>query len=188
MLKYIMFFGLVGCGPAELKTETSDTSDIIDERNWVTWDECGQNIGENPCNFVLLDHNGNEVELYDYYGKVIVIDFSTMWCGVCVNIANEGDNLVTKYGAENVVWLTVLIENEYGASPTQEDLQRWVDTFGVSVPVLGGDRNLIDMSAKIGYPISSWPTLVVINKNMVLKNGLRGWNKTAIETWVSDLL
>ena len=71
MLKYIMFFGLVGCGPAELKTETSDTSDIIDERNWVTWDECGQNIGENPCNFVLLDHNGNEVELYDYYGKVI---------------------------------------------------------------------------------------------------------------------
>ena len=177
------------CAPAKLETGPRiDTGVSEDQRDWVTWDECAHNIGDHPCNFTLLDHKNNEVELYDYYGKVIVIDFSTMWCGVCVNIAVEGDNLVSKYGEDNVIWLTVLIENEYGQPPTQEDLQRWVDMDNIKVPVLGGDRNLIDYSAKTGYAISAWPTLVVIDKEMVLKHGISGWSAAAIDAWVSGLL
>ena len=108
------------------------------------------------------------MELYDFYGKVIVVDFSTMWCAVCVNIATEGDQLVAKYGEENVVWLTVLIENEFGNPPDVTDLQRWV--------------------ANTGYPITGWPTLVVIDRNMVLKHGISGWSEQAIDIWVSGLL
>ena len=40
----------------------------------------------------------------------------------------------------------------------------------IQVPVLGSDRNMIDYSAKTGYPITSWPTLVVIDKQMVLRH------------------
>jgi len=188
LLSFMLAASLSSCGPAKLETTGLDTNSNIDERSWVTWEDCGQQIGEHPCNFTLLDHKSNEVELYDYYGKVIVIDFSTMWCGVCVNIAAEGDNLVTKFGEDNVIWLTVLIENQYGEPPTIEDLQSWVDMASIKVPVLGGDRNLIDYSAKIGYPISSWPTLFVIDKEMILKHNISGWNQFAIESWVNSLL
>ena len=82
----------------------------------------------------------------------------------------------------------VLIENQYGMPPTQEDLQSWVDMANIQVPVLGSDRNMIDYSAKTGYPITSWPTLVVIDKKMVLKHGLNGWNGAAIDAWVSALI
>ena len=58
----------------------------------------------------------------------------------------------------------------------------------IKAPVLGGDRNLIDYSAKDGWPITSWPTLVVIDQEMVLKYGLNGWNAAAIDSWVSGLL
>ena len=111
-----------------------------------------------------------------------------MWCGVCINIAAEGDKLVAKYGEENVIWLTVLVENETGLPPTQEDLQSWVDMANIQVPVLGADRSIIDYSAKTGYPITGWPTLVVINKEMVLKHGINGWSAAAIDAWVSGLL
>jgi len=180
---------LISC-PAKLNVSdiAYDTAPPADDRSWVTWEECGQQVDEHPCNFTLLDQNGNEVELYDYHGKVIVIDFSTMWCGVCVNIAAEGDALVAKYGEENVIWLTVLIENEYGAPPTQEDLQKWVAMANIKIPVLAGDRTLIDPAAKTGYPISGWPTLVVVNKEMVLKHGISGWSAAAIDAWVSGLL
>ena len=192
MLKYltILLFTALSCGPTKLNSDTVtlDTGEQQDDRSWVTWDECGQEIGQNPCNFKLLNHKGEEVELYDYYGKVIVVDFSTMWCGVCINIAAEGDNLVSKYGEENVIWLTVLIENQYGLPPTQEDLQNWVDMANIQVPVLGSDRNIIDYSAKTGYPITSWPTLVVIDKEMVLRHGINGWSAAAIDAWVSGLL
>jgi len=190
MIKYFVALSMTlgSCNPAKLVTTGIDTAPAIEDRSWVTWDECGQQVDENPCNFTLLDQNGDEVELYDYHGKVIVIDFSTMWCGVCVNIAAEGDNLVAKYGEDNVIWLTVLIDNEYGEPPTQEDLQRWVNMANIKIPVLAGDRSMIDYSAKTGYPIASWPTLVVIDKEMVLKHGISGWSAAAIDTWVSGLL
>ena len=81
-----------------------------------------------------------------------------------------------------------LIDNEVGQPPTQEDLQRWVDMSNISAPVLGADRGLIDYSANTGWPITSWPTLVIIDQEMVLKHGINGWSSAAIDAWVSALL
>ena len=189
MSKFLFLVLLIlSCDPTPVLIVEQDSAPPEDDRSWVIWNECGQNVDENPCNFVLTDHNGKEVELYDFHGKVIIVDFSTMWCAVCVNIATEGDRLVAKYGEENVVWLTVLVENESGAPPDITDLQRWVATHSITAPVLGADRSIIDMSANTGYPITGWPTLVVIDRNMVLKHGISGWNEQAIDIWVSGLL
>ena len=193
MKYFMMLAGFIiaacSCDPARLETVDSGVPESsVDDRSWVTWEECGQTIVENPSNFALLAHEGNEVELYDYHEKVIVVDFSAMWCGVCVNIAAEGDAIVAKYGEENVIWLTVLIDNEVGQPPTQEDLQRWVAMANIGTPVLGGSRSLIDYSANDGWPITSWPTLVVIDKEMVIRHGINGWSAAAIDTWVSGLL
>ena len=31
----------------------------------------------------LMAKHGNEANLYDHYGKVIILDLSVMWCGPC---------------------------------------------------------------------------------------------------------
>ena len=75
MLKYLAIFlmSALSCSPAKLSSDTmsADTGETED-RSWVTWDECGQDIGQHPCNFTLLDHNGEEVELYDHYGNCLL--------------------------------------------------------------------------------------------------------------------
>jgi len=192
LIKYLLPL-LIACKPAEV-TEPTDVSEESTEisdsdgYSWATWETCGQKPGENPCNFALQDQHANTVELYEHYGKVIILDFSTMWCSVCHNIATTGDDFVTDYGEENVIWLTILIDNTQGNPPSQEDLELWVDLFGIELPVLAGSRDMLDETATEGYPISSWPTIVVVNKEMLLYNGINGWSETTVRGWVESLL
>jgi thiol-disulfide isomerase/thioredoxin len=135
-----------------------------------------------------MDQHEETVELYQHHNKVIVVDFSAMWCGVCRNIAAKGDEFIATYGEENFIWLTVLIDDSSGNPPDLADLQTWATTYGIEAPVLAGNRDMIDVSGETGYPITSWPTLVVIDRSMVLQYGINGWNETTISGWVESLL
>jgi thiol-disulfide isomerase/thioredoxin len=199
-----LVFALTSCKP-KLSTDTestappaqvddtaqrivNDTQPEPPDRSWVTWTECSQKPGDHPCNFSLMDQHGDMVELYDQHGKVIVIDLSTMWCGVCNNIAQEGDEWLNDYGVDNFIWLTILIDNATGDPPTLADIQQWATQYNIIVPVLVGDRSLVDLTAETGYPVTGWPTLVVIDQDMVLQYGINGWNESTIRGWVQSLL
>ena len=40
---------------------------------------CGRSNGDLACNFTLTDQNGDQVELYQFAGQVIVIDVFAEW-------------------------------------------------------------------------------------------------------------
>ena len=181
---------LLGCGGCAEKLSSGEVDSVVEEdvREWETWDSCSHIPGDHPCNFSLLNQHGDAVELYDYYGKVVVIDLSAMWCGICQHIAAKGEELTETYGSENFVWLTILVENESGLAPSQNDLQRWADSYQLDGNILGGDRSLVDPSGITGYPVSGWPTVVVIDQEMVISNGVNGWSESLVTSWVEDLL
>ena len=184
----LMLTGCGGCSPAELEVSPGDTTELIDDRSWVTWESCSYLPGDNPCNFELKNQHGELVELYDFHNEVIVIDISAMWCGVCAQIASKGDEFTTDYGDSDFEWLTLMIDNNEGNPPDQNDLDVWVDLFNVQGHVLAGNRSLIDPTAQSGFPVSAWPTLVVIDNSMMLQYGLVGWNETTVRGWVEELL
>lgn len=188
----IMFLSL-GCSScsAELKTTGNDSSvaNPADDRSFVTWETCGQQEGEHPCDFSMVDQNGDTFSLYDHYGKVIVIDFSTMWCGVCNQMAHHAQTFTNDYESKGFVWATVLVDDSQGNPPDASDLSTWCSLYGIDdAYVLAGDRSIIDYSATTGYPIQAWPTFVVIDREMVLQHGLRGWSEIMIRQYVEDLL
>lgn len=150
------------------------------------WSVCSSAEGDHPCDFTLMDQNGDQVRLYDFHGKVIVLDFSVIWCGPCRMAAMTADSTVLKYGPEEVVYITILIENSFGRDPDLRDLENWANSYGINInPVLAGSRDWLNTS---NWHISGWPTFFIIDKDMVLRSTQVGYNKYDIENVIEYLL
>ena len=149
-------------------------------------DECENSLGNVACDFAMIDQNGKQVNLYDFHGKIIVLDFSAMWCGPCQFAALDVENTVEKYGSDDIVYITVLVEDSSGNPPDKKDLQKWADNFGIeNNPVLAGSREWLSLS---GYELTGWPTFYFITPTMVVKEYQRGYSKSNIDRAIEDLL
>ena len=79
---------------------------------------------------------GEEVSLWQFCGQVIVLDFSTMWCGPCGTLAEDVDHTWKQFRDEGFMYITVLTQNDVSQIPDNEDLNTWVDTYDITAPVL----------------------------------------------------
>jgi hypothetical protein len=174
-------------------TSDSDSDSAVEDTDPspITWTECSGKPGEKACDFTFQDQNGNDWSLYDNYGTVMVVDFSTIWCGVCNSIAGDAQIHQDTYTAlgYDFLWVTVLVDGpSWGTPPTPSEIQDWVSRYGMTTsPVLAGDRSIIDLTAEDGYPISAWPTIVVVDETLTVHNGLLGWNEEIVFGWVDDV-
>ena len=53
----------------------------------------GSQVGMRAVNFTLMDQSGNMISLHDFAGKIILLDFSSMWCGPCKTEASMAEAL-----------------------------------------------------------------------------------------------
>ena len=54
--------------------------------------------------------------------------------------------------------------------------------------MLVGDRSIIDPTAENGYPVTSWPMFILIDDEMIIDWGLRGWSQELIIEAIEGLL
>lgn len=153
------------------------------------WENCANITGDHVCDFTFKDQNGDDFRLYEHYGKVIVLDFSTMWCGYCQVLALETQDIQDKYEEEGFVYVTVLFEDMRRQQPEIDDLQLWVNSFGItSAPVLSGDRILIDQGGPASWDLTGWPTVYMLDRDLVLRETLRGYKAGALVAATEALL
>ena len=152
-------------------------------------ENCDQTaIGSNVCNMVLYDHNEEVWELYDYEGKVILLDFSTVWCGPCQAAGHYAQPLQDEYG-DDFLFVTILVDGATGDPPTKEEVDEWVSVHNITTsPVLYGDRMLLDQTGETGYRIGGFPTYVFIDKNLKIHIGAVGYNDSYIRSVIEELL
>jgi len=151
--------------------------------------DCGQLIGETPCNIILEDQNGEWFQLYDHAGKVILLDFSTGWCGPCNRAAATVQEIQNLYEGTGFIYVTVMVEDNERNPTTAEYAQQWADTYNIqTAPILLGSRDLIDYNSIEGYNLTSWPTFYIIDRDMTLHSGIKGYSEELIHQEVQEVI
>ncbi len=167
-MRFFLFAMGLGCTP-HLESEPRATCGGEDLEN--VWDKSappntlegeGFSRGAVVPDFCMEDQNGDKTSLWQFYGDVILLDISTMWCGPCQQIAEDVDETWKDYVDQGFTYLTVLPEDIEGGNVDGEDLQQWAEEFDITAPILADDQGY-------GYtvePERAWPVVMLIDRKM----------------------
>ena len=158
--------------PSAIDTGEVDTSNCSWEAPKNTWHQgsppsCleaeGLEAGEIAPDMRLVDQFGNEVSLWQFYGDLIVLDFSTMWCAPCAELAEGVTETWEEFEGEGFQYLTILSQDVYSNVPDVEDLDSWATDHAITAPVLSDDGTYTDV---VIPPGQSFPRLLLIDRDM----------------------
>ena len=118
-------------------------------------------------NFTVYDLEGNEVNLTDFFGKPIIVNFWASWCGPCKMEMPDFNEAYETYKDE-IEFLMVNMTD--GSRETVEKASSFITESGYTFPVYYDT----DYSAAITYSVSSLPTSYFLNADGELVTYARG--------------
>ena len=132
--------------------------------------------------FTVIDMDGNSVNLSDYFGKPIIINFWATWCGPCKSELPAFDTAIQEYGQE-ITFLMVNLTD--GFRDTISGVTDFVSENNYSFPVYFDT----EYSAANAYRVSSIPLTVLIDREGNLyKSHIGAMSDATVEKYIQALL
>jgi thiol-disulfide isomerase/thioredoxin len=191
-----------GCLPrlySEVDPDTGTTSITSSTVTWVgptnSWEVTGPpagtvgegyEVGQTVPDVRLIDQHGDEVSLWQFYGDVMLLDISTIWCGPCQDLGAHTEAVWQDYGPElgdGFIYLTALQEDLEGGLVDPEDVQLWVDTFAISAPVLADSGKEVAAVSNGQYP-----AVILIGRDLKVIQRVQGTADSEIRAAIEGAL
>jgi len=105
--------------------------------------------------FELKDVYGNKINLLDYKGKIIFVNFWTSWCDSCLFEIPDLNEINNEYKDKDVVILAISVME------TETTIGNFVEAYDY------GLKFLLDLDGEVAklYGAEGYPTTFVIDKN-----------------------
>ena len=108
--------------------------------------------------FTLFDADGNQMQLSDFFGKPIILNFWASWCPACVGEMPYFEELYQNYGDYLHVLKINLLD---GTRETRDRVDQFMYTGGYTFPLFFDYNN----SGARAYGINSIPITFFIDEN-----------------------
>jgi len=135
-------------------------------------------LGSFRPHFELGSNSGELVSPADFPGKTILINFWATWCSPCREEMPMLMDLQRQYGSAGLQVVGIALDDAQSA-------RDFVNTYGISYPILVGSNDVFTTSAAYGNAEGVLPYSVLIDKTGVVR-----WQYAGIipHEKISDLL
>jgi peroxiredoxin len=129
-------------------------------------------VGDIIQNFTAKDLNDKEISLFDFKGKILLLDFWASWCVPChEQNQKEFSQLHKKYGKDNLVIISYSLDKI-------KDKEKWKEASlndGITWVNISNLKGFNDPISK-QYNISAIPNSFLIDQNGVIVKSFLGYN------------
>ncbi|SNX60542.1 Thiol-disulfide isomerase or thioredoxin [Nitrosomonas ureae] len=130
----------------------------------------------------LPDLQGENQEVSQWLGKVMVVNFWATWCTPCREEIPEFIEAQKKYGEQGLIFIGIAIDQT-------DKVKMFSQEFGINYPVLVGSFNTWSLLEAAGNRHSALPYTVVINRSgELVENYLGRVNLKKLEKMIIPLL
>ncbi|ALQ50661.1 TlpA family protein disulfide reductase [Nitrosomonas ureae] len=130
----------------------------------------------------LPDLQGENQEVSQWLGKVMVVNFWATWCTPCREEIPEFIEAQKKYGEQGLIFIGIAIDQA-------DKVKMFSQEFGINYPVLVGSFNTWSLLEAAGNRHSALPYTVVINRSgELVENYLGRVDLKKLEKMVIPLL
>ncbi len=139
-------------------------------------------LGNFRPDFELGSNSGGFVTPADFSGKTILLNFWATWCAPCRKEMPMLVELQRQYGPTGLQIIGIALDDA-------ESVKDFVDTFGISYPVLVGSEDVFETSTAYGNEEGVLPYSVLIDKSGIVRWQYAGIiPHDRISSLLSDLL
>jgi hypothetical protein len=124
-----------------------------------------------------FDQAGEAFNMCEYGGTPIIIDVAAVWCGPCNAVSDYfahggadpfggglGDQLTAMIAADQVIWMTTLVEDANSAPATVANATAWDQQYpNAKIPVVvEGDISMLPNY----FQLQCWPSAFIVDHEM----------------------
>lgn len=118
----------------------------------------------------LQDQYGNTINLSDYKGKIVYINFWGTWCGVCESELPAMKQLYETYKDSDEVAVITIVYPNSDREKNVAGIKEYLEEHEIEFPVLFDEEGMVFSQ----FGIHSFPTLFMIDKDQSVYGYLSG--------------
>ena len=133
----LFFVVLIGCAGfaygklAENMDKQNNLTPAVEEKAEPA-EDTQKVLKTEATDFTVTDYEGNSVNLSDFEGKPVIVNFWATWCGYCTKEMPDFETKYQEYG-EEIHFLMVNVTD--GSRDTVESAKKYIEEAGYTFPV-----------------------------------------------------